>query len=197
MNLRDKKQFSELMIATASVYSKDISPQMLSMFWGILQDFDFEDVRAAFSAHLRKSKFFPTPAEILFYMPGAKSHVGADEAWAIALKSMDEEETVVWTQQILEARAIAWDVFVRGDEIAARMAFKDAYNRLVASAPPPVWNVSLGFDAEQRITAINRAVDMGRLPQSKRLEIEQHPSVQRLIGQTEERVRQRYHGVFG
>lgn len=49
-----------------------------------------------------------------------------------------------------------------GDKIGARMAFMSAYERLVSFAraedQPAKWEVSLGYDAGRRVTAIESAV---------------------------------------
>jgi hypothetical protein len=48
------------------------------------------------------------------------------------------------------------------------MAFKDAYNRLVAAArqanKPAAWNVSLGWDMAKREAVVAKAVTSGLLP---------------------------------
>ena len=59
---------------------------------------------------------------------------GADEAWAIALEALDEACSVVWCGEIQQAFAIARPVLVAGDKIGARMAFRNAYDRLVRDA---------------------------------------------------------------
>jgi hypothetical protein len=63
-----------------------------------------------------------------------------------------------------------------GDEVGARMAFKSAYDRLVAKAKetntPVNWTASLGFDQERRVLAIEQAQRLGRpvtVPEHMRL----------------------------
>jgi hypothetical protein len=57
-------------------------------------------------------------------------------------------------------------VLAMGDEVGARMAFKDAYSRIVRESKERgekvVWNVSLGFDAKKRTQAIEHARQIGR-----------------------------------
>ena len=61
----------------------------------------------------------------------------------------------------------AHDLLDRGDEIAARMAFKECYQRLCQSArdrcTPVSWSVSLGWDAQGREPVIRAALERGRL----------------------------------
>ena len=51
------------------------------------------------------------------------------------------------------------------------MAFVSAYERLVTQAradiKPVNWHVSIGFDANRRIEAVNAAVQMQRIPQDR------------------------------
>lgn len=162
----DKPRFLRAFAANAAVFNKPVTDDVVGIYWAILADYDVNDVEAAFVKHLKVSKFFPTPAELVALIPSAHAmkHVDADEAWAIVLASMDEAETVVMTQPMLEARGIAWPIWQDGDEIGARMAFRSAYNRIIAAAGKPVWRVVAGWDAERRLSAIEQAKLLGRLP---------------------------------
>lgn len=90
-----------------------------------------------------------------------------DEAWAIALQSSDEAETVVWNGEIQKAMAAARPILEAGDKIGARMAFREAYERIVRvnreSGIAPVWEASLGWDKERRALAIESAHNLGLL----------------------------------
>lgn len=90
-----------------------------------------------------------------------------DEAWAIALQSSDEAETVVWNGEIQKAMAAARPILDAGDKIGARMAFKEAYERIVRAnreqGVSPVWVASLGWDKERRALAIESAHSLGLL----------------------------------
>ena len=94
-------------------------------------------------------------------------HPTANEAWALVLSSHDEAETVVWTEQIAEAARIAQPILDSGDKVGARMAFRDAYDRILRERPEkPRWFASLGSDPGRRTAAIDRAVRAGLLTQS-------------------------------
>lgn len=90
---------------------------------------------------------------------------GADEAYAML--PMDEASTVVWTTEMAEAWGIAREL---GDRVAARMAFREAYNRIVANNRSeriqPVWQASLGHDPDGREHVLKQAVALGRLTQA-------------------------------
>jgi hypothetical protein len=91
----------------------------------------------------------------------------ADEAWALALSSTDERETVVWNDEVAAAFAQCRPVLNLGDEVGARMAFRDAYRRIVetnkAAGTAASWYPSLGWDTDLRAAALTRAQSAGLL----------------------------------
>lgn len=99
---------------------------------------------------------------VLKHIHAADGRPGKDEAWSIALAASDECETVVLTAEIRQAMLASTPILAANDKVGARMAFMSAYERLVSFARaedrPPVWEVSLGFDAGRRVTAIDSAV---------------------------------------
>ena len=92
----------------------------------------------------------------------------ADEAWATAILAMEESETFIWTLETQQAFAVARPLVEINDRVGARMAFHDAYARLLQAARahhvPVAWSPSLGWDVERRREVLEIAVAMGRLP---------------------------------
>ncbi|MDS0801736.1 hypothetical protein [Burkholderia cenocepacia] len=168
MTPNDKRAFKDALdLAHETARQALPTPAVLGVFWAQLEAYPLDAVLRALSRHVATSEFAPTPASILKHLPKmSDGRPEADEAWAIAIRSADERETVVWTQEIAEAWAIASPVF-DGDEIGARMAFKAAYVRIVdrnrGANLPPQWVVSQGFDAQRRIEVVEQAVRAGRL----------------------------------
>lgn len=143
------------------------SPGVLTVYWASLEAYPLDAVLRAISKHVQSSEFAPTPAAILKHLPKeSDGRPEVDEAWAIALRSRDERDTVVWTSEIAEAWSIASSV-IDGDEIGARMAFKAAYLRITEQSRsvnrPVEWVVSQGFDAARREEVVSQAVREGRL----------------------------------
>lgn len=105
---------------------------------------------------------------ILKHLHAADGHPEPNEAWAIALQSFDEAETVLMTAEIQQAAAAAAPIIEARDKVGARMAFIAAYQRLVdasrAAAGQVVWRVSLGHDSDRRVLAVEEAQRLGRLP---------------------------------
>lgn len=158
---------------------KPLTATQKAMYFRAMAAHPYEVVRKALDAHVRdpeRGRFFPMPADLLAQLQGAAQadgRPGADEAWSIAVLGFDERVTIVWTAEIAEAWGIAKPVFDLGDEVGARVAFRDAYNRLVAAARAacraPAWTAALGFDTAGRAKAIAAAVERGLLPRSELL----------------------------
>lgn len=172
----DFQAFSEMLDAVCLLLSRGSyvpSSTNTALWWRSLAGHDLAAIRAAFDAHVKdpqRGRFVPTPADILLQIEGAAKadgRPGPEEAWAVSLRCADEAATVVWTDEMAQAWGIALPIFQRGDEVGARMAFKESYTRLVEDARkarrPAAWNASLGHDLEMRSKALQEAAALGRL----------------------------------
>jgi hypothetical protein len=157
----------EQIAATAELMGREISPAAAAVMVRDLDAYPQEVVIQAL-ANLRREKNarFSTGAvieQIEKLRPDGRP--GADEAWAMIPR--DEAASVVWTQEMAEAYGIALPLLSEGDQVAARMAFREAYARIVEAnkqaGVKPVWQPSLGHDKEGRDAALAEAVRLGRL----------------------------------
>ncbi len=173
----DLQPFAEMLDAVCGLLSRgNYAPNAANtaLWFRALREHSIEVVRAGFDAHVRdpqRGRYVPTPADVIAQIEGTAAtdgRPGAEEAWAIALRARDEADTVVWTREIAEALGIARPILDMGDEVGARMAFRESYARLVDGARrqhmPVSWDVSLGFDPQRRDEAVRAAVEAGRLP---------------------------------
>lgn len=159
--------------------AKPLSEGQVAMFIRALRHHSLTAVRAGFDAHVRdpqRGRFPPMPADVIAQIDGLAEddrRPGAEEAWALALAAGDQTRTVLWTREMAQAWETARPVMDLGDEVGARMAFREVYARLVAEARtqqmPVAWSVSLGFDPEERNRVVADAVASGRLPESELL----------------------------
>jgi hypothetical protein len=165
-------QFSAMLDDVAALLppSQPLTGTARAMYFRALATVPLERVRAAFDAHVRdatRGRFFPRPADVIAQLLDADGRPGADEAWAVVVRAGDERATVVWTEEMAEAWAQAESVMRIGDEVGARVAFRDAYNRLVAEARsvsrPARWTQSLGHDPEGRDGPLLEAAQKGRI----------------------------------
>lgn len=170
MTPADKSEFGQLLAETLAAYGKPLPEAIMVKAWlANLAPFPMQVVRAAMQAYRdQNGEFAPVPAGIAMRCKLLDGRPGAEEAWAIALRSQDEADTVVWTAECAAAFALASPILVLGDEVGARMAFKEAYVRMVAAAradcAPATWSTSIGWDGARRDAAIGRAVIAGQLP---------------------------------
>ena len=154
--------------ATAEVLGQTITSEAAEMMADDLADYPAEAVAGSLKACRRELTGKLTLAAILQRVQAADGRPGKDEAWAIAMTTNDEFETVVLTDEIQLALAAAKPVLDAGDKIGARMAFISAYERFVGQAredaKPVNWHVSMGFDANRRIQAVTKAMELKRIP---------------------------------
>lgn len=134
-----------------------------------LKHYPLDIILAALTRHVQTARFAPAPADIINLLEAHNNRLSADEAWATRPKS--EEDTVVWTQEAAEAYAIAYEIICEGDKIAARMAFKGAYERLCSESAllqrPVKWSVSIGYDKAKIESVLMQAMAAGRLTQDR------------------------------
>ncbi|APC14574.1 hypothetical protein BLL42_02050 [Pseudomonas frederiksbergensis] len=153
--------------ATAEAMGQEMSPGTAAMMAEDLAVYPVAIVRDALKSCRNEVKGKLAMADILSRVQLKDGRPGKDEAWSIALTGNDESETVVMTSEIQQAMVAARPVLNLGDKVGARMAFMNAYERLVSSARaeavPAIWSVSLGFDPARRVMAVEQAVQMKRL----------------------------------
>lgn len=179
------------MLRTLSYGKVDPDGKQISQWFRLLEPYPLAAVLAGMAAHMRAPdtpRTLPIPADIIKQINGAVANdgrPGADEAWAIAVQSVDEGATVVWTPEIAEAWGVARHVMDRtimgrGDEVGARVAFRDAYNRITHAARcerrPMEWIAALGTDKARQVDGLRKAVELGRLPQAALAEAEALPA---------------------
>ncbi len=173
MHDREKREFMELMHATAAYYDRKLLPAVIATYWAGLADLSLEAVRAALNAHAQDpqaGQFMPRIADIRRQIELRRDdgHPGPDEAWSIALPARDESASVVWTSLIHAAfEQVAKPLLDEGDKIAARRAFIERYEHDLAAARRrgelAVWEPSLGTDRDGREAVVRRAIEAGRL----------------------------------
>ena len=171
MQACDKQRFGLVMRDLAELYEKDLNP---AIYWRAMMSFSIEEIEQAKDAHIcdpKAGRFCPKPADLITQIERRENRhsprLSADEAWAIALQSLDEATTVVWTDEIAQAMESAREVLDFGDRVGARMAFISAYRRISeqnrANGVMTQWLVSLGWDEEGRRDAIEHAITQGFL----------------------------------
>lgn len=138
-----------------------------------LCDIPQENLAKAFQ-RARKEYEYPKlpPVAFIRRMAGASAEIdgrpGPEESWARMPKGEQiEDATVVWSEEERAAYDACRSLLVNGDQIGARMAFKERYERELAEARaegrPVHWSVSAGYDMEQRFSALASAVQEDKI----------------------------------
>ena len=168
MNDQQVAGLAAAICATAEAMGQEMNPGTAAMMAEDLCAYPVPAVKAALKACRFEVKGKLAMADILQRVQASDGRPGKDEAWAIAMTTNDEFETVVLTDEIQLALAAAKSVLDVGDKIGARMAFISAYERFVGQARQDAkqvnWHVSVGFDAGRRIQAVTKAVELKRIP---------------------------------
>jgi len=151
--------------------AKVISATAKALFFNDLKRYPLELIEHALSAHRLdpdRGRFTPTVADISSQIERRRplQWVGADEAWAALPKS--EGAPGILNQVTAQALAAAQPLLDDGDTIAARMAFKNCYDRLVSRAKldrvNPEYFLSPGGTYEEVLAIKQEAQRLGLLP---------------------------------
>lgn len=178
MKTEDRKEFNALLITSMAMYERQVTPLFADMFFAALGQYSIAQVRDGFNRHLQDpaaGKFSPKPADVIGQIAGVKAddgRPGKDAAWAIALQSLDELDTVFVTEEILAALAVARPLLEIRDKVAARLAFVELYEKQVAQArrgngSAVKWNLSLGDDKGRRQHAVEEGLRLGYITQAQ------------------------------
>lgn len=171
MTRNEYEPFSACMQQVAETYGRRLTEGAMLTYWAALERFPLGAIRTALNAHIADAdggRFMPLPAHLIAQLQAHDGRPTADEAWAEASKAVDEAASVVWTA---ETAAAYWEcacpLLQLRDEVAARRAFIDRYQRLVQEArsrlEPVRWEFVAGTDRERQAQALSQAVTLRRI----------------------------------
>lgn len=148
---------------TAELCGRVFSPEAAAVFIDDLSGYPEQQVMGALRRCRREVRGVLTVQDVVSRLEDGRP--GPEEAWALI--PIDEAGSTVWTDEMASAFGVAAPLVYAGEVIAGRLAFKEAYQRLVASArdagKPVNWVPSLGHDSRGHATAIAEAVSKGRI----------------------------------
>jgi hypothetical protein len=154
---------SEVVAVTAELCGRTFSPAAAAVFVSDLDGYPDAAVLRALVRCRREIRGVLTPSDVIQRIDDGRP--GVEEAWAMLPR--DEDATVVWTEEMTRAWGIALPLLKAGEDIPARMAFKEAYSKAVSEARdlrrPVCWSVTLGKSPLERAQAVTEAVEKGRL----------------------------------
>ena len=208
MNEQDFEAFADA-FGAAWDFHKPLSDRAMASAFAQLSAYPLRVVIAAINAHMldpRRGQYAPKPADIVAQIESGSprlNRLSADEAWAMMPAS--EEDSIVWTDEMAQAFAIASSLLADGDRIGARMAFKGAYERLSeqnrAAGKPVRWVVSRGWNADNLEAVVRDAVRLGRISAEQArehvaaIEYKQSADIGLLVHQATESTQNRDHAL--
>lgn len=166
------EQLVKALAATAELMGAQLSGASLSVMAKDFSGYDIQIIEAALrNVRLNHTRFTPSAIQAEIDKLNTNGRLGAEEAWALV--PHDEYSSVVWTNEIAQAYGAVSDLIAAGDKVGARMAFKQAYERITAANKANgidhKWEASLGHDPSGREVAVNEAVRLGRLTSQQAL----------------------------
>lgn len=156
------------LVGTAELLGQEMKPTTAAMLADDLSDYPRPVLAKALARVRTEHTGRLTPKAIIERIDEAMGRPVANEAWAVAVRALDERCTVVWTDEMAQAWGAAQPIAHAGDMVGARMAFIAAYERLVRTARDerrvPAVMVSIGWDTDDRTAAVEKAVQLGYMP---------------------------------
>jgi hypothetical protein len=157
----------------AEAFGETLTEQRQEIYCSGLADLDQTHLKIAFRRACCELKWFPKLAELRELagaLPAAfdDGRPGPEEAWARMPKGERiEDDSVVWCEEERIAYGACRSLLLEGDQIGARMAFKERYERELAEARhhnrPLRWTMSAGCDMEHRLVTLAIAVQEKRI----------------------------------
>lgn len=161
----------EALAVTAELCGRELSKAAAAVFAADLAAYPERQVIGALARCRKEVRGLLTVSDVVSRLDDGRP--GAEEAWAMIPRT--ESETAVWTTEASQAFGVAVRLLDQGDVVAARMAFKETYSRMVSQArdagEPVQWHVSLGHDQHARSGPVLEAVRAGRISQEHALSL--------------------------
>jgi hypothetical protein len=158
-----KIEILQAVAVTAELCGRTFNEGVARVFVDDLSGFEEQAILKALTRCRREVRGVLTVQDVISRIDDGRP--GVEEAWA--MMPADEAQSVVWTDEMAEAFGIARGLLDDGDKVAARMAFKEAYTRLIGAARDSKrkvnWTPSLGYDKHGREAVLTEAVAKGRL----------------------------------
>ncbi|HTC45835.1 MAG TPA: hypothetical protein VK722_00815 [Candidatus Aquilonibacter sp.] len=157
----------------AEAFGEKLTEERQEIYCAGLAELPQNRLDVAFRRARYELKWFPKLAELrelagIVSDPSNDGRPGPEEAWARMPKGERlEEDSIVWCEEERIAYGACRGLLLNRDQIAARMAFKECYERELASArsqgTPVQWTISAGYDVGHRLGVLAKAVEEKKL----------------------------------
>ena len=75
MNNESRKRFATILYSVAELHGKELSPNLIEMYFKSLERFSIEEVEKAFSRAFTETKWFPKPMDIIEFITGKGGNI--------------------------------------------------------------------------------------------------------------------------
>lgn len=157
----------------AEAFGETLTEQRHEIYCAGLADIQQNQLEIAFCRARYELRWFPKLAELrelagVLHFTSHDGRPGPEEAWARMPKGERmEDDSVVWCEEERIAYGACRSLLLDGDQIGARMAFKERYEKELAEARsqarPAQWTVSVGYDIEHRLATLATGVHEKRI----------------------------------
>ena len=181
---QDYDKFESMLGDVAAMFGKTMSTTQTAMYFRALSQYPLEAMQLALDAHVcsaERGRFMPLPADLIAQLEAMRfdGRPRAEEAWAVAIGAMDENDTIVWTQETADAwYSCANELMQAGDKFNASRGFIAKYDELVLVArkqnKPVVWLVAQGYDKDKRDQVVREAYKAKKISQSQAVALLPH-----------------------
>ena len=110
---QDSAEFAKLITGIGEIYRWEFSPQVIEIYWRVLEPFSLEDVKAAVYRHIQDpdvGKFLPKPSDIIMAI-GGSSQNQALSAWSktiYGIQTVGSYESVAFDDALIHV--VVWDM---------------------------------------------------------------------------------------
>lgn len=130
MTPEDKQPFASILSGCMKVFNRKLDVAIMNIWMAALDNYNIADITKAFNQYIVTGKFAPSPADIIEFLPDPFGHLSPEEAWNRVPKS--ESDSAYVTTEMMQAAGACSDSLERGDFVAARLAFVEAYKKNVS-----------------------------------------------------------------
>jgi hypothetical protein len=108
MKTQHRESFAALMTGIGELYGKSMSPQLISIYWEGLREYEFDEVKVAINLHVRNpdtGQFMPKIADVVKFLEG-NTLTQAMRAWQKvndAMRRVGTYASVVFDDPIIHA----------------------------------------------------------------------------------------------
>ena len=182
-NAETSRELLQAIAVTSELCGRTFSEAAAKVFVSDLSAYPESQVMGALTRCRKEVRGMLTVQDVVSRLDDGRP--GAEEAWSMIPQS--ESASTVWTAEMSQAFGVCLRLLDSGDKVAARMSFKETYQRMVSQAREKgkkvEWFVSLGHDPRGREAVVRAGVEAGRLTMEQARQYVPHQIAESILHQ--------------